>query len=64
MEYLSLNPDQMAKILRARRKSLELTQKEAAELVGFMPKIVSALNFEMRLHPKESSHETEKKPEW
>lgn len=83
MEYPALTPDQMAKILRARRKNLELTQQEAAKLVGLMPKTVSALenkpesstieslfkyfsafNFEMRLQPKESSHETEKKPEW
>ncbi len=43
MKYLANTPDQLSKILRARRRSLELTQQEAGKLVGLLPKTVSAL---------------------
>lgn len=43
MENLVQIPDQLSKILRARRKSMGLTQREAAGLVGLMTKTVSAL---------------------
>lgn len=35
--------DQLGKILRGRRKELNLTQKEAAEKRGLLPKTVSLL---------------------
>lgn len=43
MDYYVNLPDQLGKILRGRRRSLNLTQKEAAELVGLLPKTISAL---------------------
>ena len=43
MEYLATTPSQLSKILRARRGSLDLTQLEVADLVGLLPKTVSAL---------------------
>ena len=36
-------PDQLAKVLRGYRKSMNLTQKEVGELVGLLPKTVSGL---------------------
>ena len=43
MEYLILTPNQLAAALKNRRKALNLTQVEAAERVGLLPKTVSAL---------------------
>jgi len=43
MEYLATTTSQLSKILRARRGSLDLTQLEVADLVGLLPKTVSAL---------------------
>ena len=54
MEFLANTPYQLAKILRARRGRLELTQQEASKLVGLLPKTVSALENK----PEASSIET------
>ncbi len=43
MEHLILTPYQLAMTLRNRRKALRLTQVEAAEKVGLLPKTISAL---------------------
>lgn len=43
MEYFANTPEQLSKILRARRGSLDRTQQEVARLVGLLPKTVSAL---------------------
>ena len=43
MEHLILTPYQLAITLRNRRKVLNLTQAEAAEKVGLLPKTISAL---------------------
>lgn len=43
MENFVFTPQQLAHVLRSRRKALNLTQKEVAGLVGLLPKTVSAL---------------------
>jgi HTH-type transcriptional regulator/antitoxin HipB len=43
MENLIFTSQQLAKALKSRRKALKLTQKDAAGLVGLLPKTVSAL---------------------
>ena len=43
MDYYVRIPQQMGQALRGRRRSLRLTQKNAAALVGLLPKTVSAL---------------------
>lgn len=36
-------PDQLASVLRGQRRASKLTQKQAAALVGLLPKTISAL---------------------
>ncbi len=36
-------PDQLASVLRGQRQARKLTQKQAAALVGLLPKTISAL---------------------
>lgn len=43
MEHLILTPYHLAIALRNRRKTLNLTQAEAAVKVGLLPKTISAL---------------------
>lgn len=43
MNYAAHTPRQMGQILRGQRKSQELMQKEAARLVGLLPKTISKL---------------------
>ena len=43
MDSHAATADQLGKILKARRKELNLTQKEAAEKRGLLPKTVSLL---------------------
>ena len=43
MNYAAHTPRQMGQILRGQRKSQELTQKEAARVVGLLPKTISKL---------------------
>ena len=43
MDTFVFTSQQLAKTLKSRRKALKLTQKEAADLVGLLPKTVSAL---------------------
>jgi len=43
MDYLILTPTQLAAALKDRRKSLGLTQVEAAARVGLLPKTISSL---------------------
>ncbi len=43
MEHLILTPYQLTVALRNRRKTLNLTQAEAAAKVGLLPKTISAL---------------------
>ena len=44
-------PEQLASVLRGQRQALGLTQKQAAALVGLLPKTISALE----LNPERSS---------
>ena len=46
MDHFIGTPQQLAQTLRSRRKTLNLTQKEVAGLVGLLPKTVSALETE------------------
>lgn len=43
MDYPVRTPDQLAQVLRGRRKTQGLTQKAAGGAVGLLPKTVSAL---------------------
>ena len=43
MEHLILTPYQLTIALRNRRKTLNLTQVQAGEKVGLLPKTISAL---------------------
>lgn len=43
MDFFANTPEQLSKILRARRRSLDLTQQDAARLVGLLPKTISGL---------------------
>lgn len=43
MQYLIQTPFQLGSYLRTRRKSLDLTQKEAGLRIGLLPKTISAL---------------------
>jgi len=54
MQNLILTPFQLAYYLKSRRKSLNLTQKQAGELVGLLPKTISALES----HPERCSLES------
>jgi HTH-type transcriptional regulator/antitoxin HipB len=36
-------PEQLASVLRGQRRAIRLTQKQAAALVGLLPKTISAL---------------------
>lgn len=54
MDSLVLTNRQLALALRARRKSLGMTQVEAASRVGLLPKTVSA----MESHPERASVES------
>jgi HTH-type transcriptional regulator/antitoxin HipB len=54
MQNLILTPFQLAYYLKSRRKSLNLTQKQAGELVGLLPKTISA----MESHPERCSLES------
>lgn len=44
-------PDQLAALLRGHRQTIGLTQKQAAVMVGLLPKTISALES----HPERSS---------
>ncbi|MHB0897328.1 MAG: helix-turn-helix transcriptional regulator [Spirochaetales bacterium] len=46
MDQFICTPKQLAHTLRSRRKTLNLTQKEVAGLVGLLPKTISALETE------------------
>jgi len=46
MDHFVCTPQQLAHTLRSRRKTLNLTQKEVAGLVGLLPKTISALETE------------------
>jgi len=54
MQNLILTPFQLAYYLKSRRKSLNLTQKQAGELVGLLHKTISALES----HPERCSLES------
>ena len=54
MQNLILTSFQLAYYLKSRRKSLNLTQKQAGELVGLLPKTISALES----HPERCSLES------
>ena len=43
MNYTAYTPDQLGKVLRGQRKLQMLTQKDAAQAVGLLPKTVSRL---------------------
>ena len=43
MNYTAFTPDQLGKVLRGQRKLQMLTQKDAAQAVGLLPKTVSRL---------------------
>lgn len=43
MRYTAHTPGQLGQILRGQRKSQKLTQREAARVVGLLPKTVSKL---------------------
>lgn len=43
MNYTAHTPTQLGQVLRGQRKSQKLTQKEAAQVVGLLPKTISKL---------------------
>ena len=43
MDYTAHTPKQLGQVLRGQRKSQKLTQKEAARVVGLLPKTISRL---------------------
>lgn len=43
MDYTAYTPRQLGQTLRGQRKSQQLTQKDAAGIVGLLPKTVSKL---------------------
>lgn len=43
MDYTAYTPKQLGQTLRGQRKSQQLTQKDAAQMVGLLPKTVSKL---------------------
>ena len=43
MDYTAYTPNQLGQTLRGQRKSQQLTQKDAAKMVGLLPKTVSKL---------------------
>jgi HTH-type transcriptional regulator/antitoxin HipB len=43
MNYTAHTPKQLGQVLRGQRKSQKLTQKEAAQVVGLLPKTISKL---------------------
>lgn len=51
MRLTAQTPDQLSALLRGRRQAIRLTQKQAAALVGLLPKTISALES----HPGRSS---------
>lgn len=76
-------PGQLGKVLKGRRKTRGLTQKEVANLVGLLPKTVSglestpernkvdslfkllsALDLELVISPKEKTNQAKSKTAW
>lgn len=43
MDYTAYTPKQLGQTLRGQRRSHQLTQKDAAKMVGLLPKTVSKL---------------------
>lgn len=43
MQLSAQTPEQLATVLRGQRRARKLTQREAAMLVGLLPKTISAL---------------------
>ena len=43
MNYTAHTPSQLGQTLRGQRKSQQLTQKDAAKMVGLLPKTISKL---------------------
>lgn len=43
MDYTAQTPRQLGQTLRGQRKSQQLTQQEAARIVGLLPKTISKL---------------------
>lgn len=43
MQLRAQTPEQLASVLRGQRQAKKLTQKQAAALVGLLPKTISAL---------------------
>jgi HTH-type transcriptional regulator/antitoxin HipB len=43
MDYAAYTPRQLGQVLRGQRKSQQLTQKDAAKMVGLLPKTVSKM---------------------
>lgn len=43
MDYTAYTPKQLGQTLRGQRKSQHLTQKDAAKIVGLLPKTISKL---------------------
>lgn len=46
MSYVTLTPQQLGQVLKARRKAKGLTQKEAGMQVGLLPKSISKLELD------------------
>lgn len=51
MRLPAQTPDQLSALLRGHRQAVGLTQKQAAAMVGLLPKTISALES----HPERSS---------
>lgn len=83
MEFMVHTPEQLAKVLRGRRKQLRLTQQTAGTKVGLLPKtisalenfpnrttvqsmfeLLSALDLELVLRPKQSENSYPARSEW
>lgn len=46
MQLRAHTPEQLAIVLRGQRRARKLTQKQAADLVGLLPKTISAMESE------------------
>lgn len=46
MDYLARTPKQLAHVLRGHRRQKRLSQKEAGDRVGLLPKTISAIESE------------------
>lgn len=46
MNYAVQTPDQLGQTLRGQRKLQQLTQKQAAKMVGLLPKTISRLELD------------------